>query len=59
MTPEPKTEERTNLMSHGIIKCSECGKVILQCRCIEGHKNVTYQVCDECKTNPPAPKEQE
>lgn len=34
---------------HGIIRCSECDKLIAQCRCIEGHRNVSYQVCTECQ----------
>ncbi|AXH49345.1 hypothetical protein HWB76_gp055 [Streptomyces phage Blueeyedbeauty] len=33
-------------MSHGKVVC-KCGKVIQQCRCMEGHKNITYT--DRCE----------
>ena len=41
-------------MSHGgheIVKCS-CGKIISQCRCIEGSKNVRVvkDGCKECQS---------
>lgn len=36
-------------MSHFIIICSECGKVISQCRCPAENKTKTYEVCKECK----------
>lgn len=37
-------------MAHGVIKC-DCGAVIMQCRCIEGHRNVTVVPggCAACK----------
>lgn len=38
-------------MSHVIIKCSKCGIVIAECRCMNPNKPVRYEVCDECKTN--------
>ena len=34
---------------HGIVKCKECKNVIRQCRCIEGHNNVTYETCPKCQ----------
>ena len=38
-------------MSHEKIVCPKCEKVIKQCRCIEGHKNTIYRLCDSCKDN--------
>lgn len=33
-------------MSHGVTLC-KCGTVVAQCRCMEGHKNVSYvQKCE-------------
>ena len=29
--------------------CEICGKVIFQCRCIEGRRNVTYGICEDCQ----------
>jgi hypothetical protein len=44
-------------MSHGKTECKECGKVIMSCRCMEAHKEVTYVVCEDCKAKrKPAPK---
>jgi len=37
-------------MSHFITLCSECGKVIKQCRCMSCDKIKTYEVCEECKS---------
>ena len=34
---------------HYILKCSTCDKVISQCRCMAGNKDVKYKVCDECR----------
>ena len=34
---------------HKIVKCSVCGKVILQCRCMDKNKPVSYEVCRDCK----------
>ncbi|QNN99313.1 hypothetical protein SEA_FAUST_241 [Streptomyces phage Faust] len=33
-------------MSHGKVVC-KCGKVLMQCRCMKGHENVTYT--DKCE----------
>jgi hypothetical protein len=36
-------------MGHGRVICRQCGTTISQCRCIEGHKNITYiDRCDTC-----------
>ncbi len=36
-------------MSHGIVKCKYCDKVIRQCRCTGPHET-TYEFCSpECK----------
>lgn len=34
---------------HFIEKCSKCGKVITQCRCMDANKPVTYGICKECQ----------
>lgn len=34
---------------HAMVKCSECGKVIWQCPCPGDDKNVSFEVCDQCK----------
>lgn len=36
-------------MNHFIIICSECDKVISQCRCPSLNKTKTYEVCKECQ----------
>lgn len=35
-------------MSHGKTICEKCSKVIVQCRCMESHNNITYSTCEEC-----------
>ena len=35
-------------MSHFCIKCSECGRVITQCRCFDPNKIITYRICGSC-----------
>lgn len=35
-------------MTHFLIKCDKCEKVIAQCRCPSKDKAVQYQTCDEC-----------
>ena len=35
-------------MNHGKTVCRSCKKVISQCRCMEGHKNIVYETCHEC-----------
>ena len=37
------------MSGHGKVICSECRSIISQCRCMEDHKNITYEVCDKCK----------
>ena len=43
-------KREADAMGHGIIKC-DCGAVILQCRCLEGHRNVTVKPkgCAACQ----------
>jgi len=36
-------------MSHFIEYCSECKKVINQCRCLTTDREVRWSVCDDCK----------
>ena len=41
------------LVGHGRLLCS-CGNVIMQCRCIEGHRHTVIsqtQKCADCKVN--------
>lgn len=33
---------------HKILKCKECKKVILQCRCFDNNKSVQWSTCWEC-----------
>ncbi len=35
-------------MGHGKTVCKLCDKVVRQCKCFEGHKNVTETICDSC-----------
>lgn len=35
-------------MAHGKVVCKTCSVIISQCKCIEGHKNVSYGVCANC-----------
>lgn len=35
-------------LGHKIIECSECGKIIMQCRCMDKDKPVEHRICDEC-----------
>jgi hypothetical protein len=36
-------------MEHFKKICTECKKVIEQCRCMDANKVVLYDICDECK----------
>lgn len=36
-------------MNHFMVVCSECGKIITQCRCPSENKTKTYEVCKECQ----------
>lgn len=38
-------------MSHGIVKCLECQRVISQCRCMHHNDQDSWEVCEQCKTN--------
>lgn len=44
------------MSSHGKTVCS-CGAVIMQCRCMEGHHNVTtlQNACAKCRSTPAPP----
>ena len=43
-------------MPHGKIVCKSCDKLMAQCRCVEGHKQVSYSLCEDCKgKNKPSP----
>ena len=48
-SPEKVESKENNMSGHGKIVCSKCGVLIAQCRCIEGHNNIEYRVCDKCK----------
>lgn len=37
------------LIGHGILKCTHCETVIMRCKCIAGHKDIQYGICDKCK----------
>jgi hypothetical protein len=48
--PTPCTESSIN---HGKVICRQCGTTISQCRCIEGHRNITYiDRCASCREVP-------
>lgn len=34
---------------HSRLSCSNCEKVIAQCRCMQCDKNQYYTLCDDCK----------
>lgn len=36
-------------MSHGIVKCELCDRIIRQCRCRNHTKNVSYELCQVCQ----------
>lgn len=37
---------------HKIVKCSGCGKTIMQCRCMDKDKPVEYGICPDCLNKP-------
>lgn len=39
------------LVGHGCLKCVSCERIIMQCRCIEGHRNVVWGLCETCAPN--------
>lgn len=41
------------MSGHFILKCSECGKILMQCRCPSLDKPVIYKVCDDCTDKKP------
>ncbi|MBU2052453.1 hypothetical protein KKH13_04590 [Patescibacteria group bacterium] len=47
-----KKEKQSHLSGHEKIVCQVCQAVIAQCRCIEGHDNIQYSICDQCNKNP-------
>ena len=34
---------------HFILKCSECGDIVSQCRCMDHNKTVEKTICAKCK----------
>ncbi len=38
-------------MSHGIVKCKKCDKIIRQCKCMSSDKKVYLDTCKECGGN--------
>jgi hypothetical protein len=36
-------------MSHEIVKCKKCEKIIRQCRCFDCIKPTIYEICDDCE----------
>jgi hypothetical protein len=39
---------RSKLVGHGRVLCSNCGKVIVSCKCMECSKNIKHDLCDDC-----------
>lgn len=37
--------------SHGRVECSECHKIVQQCRCMESGKTVEFIICPTCKAD--------
>lgn len=35
-------------IKHGIIKCKNCDKIIIQCKCPYSTTNIKYSICEEC-----------
>jgi len=40
---------KSYVSSHCIMKCSNCGTVISQCRCKDKNKPTYYELCKECE----------
>ena len=36
---------------HEIVKCKVCEEVIRQCRCMDPHKDVKWEVCGKCQAH--------
>ncbi|MFA5715952.1 MAG: hypothetical protein WC998_09435 [Candidatus Paceibacterota bacterium] len=51
-------------MSHEIVVCLRCDKIIRQCRCMNHNKQRVYDICDDCRkieeeiVAPPSGKEE-
>lgn len=43
-------------MSHGVIVCERCTRVIQQCRCMEVHSVVRRGLCESCRMDAERPK---
>lgn len=39
-----------NHSGHFIKKCSNCGTVIMQCRCMDPDKPIVYGICLKCSS---------
>ena len=37
------------MTGHFILKCTECGIIITQCRCMESGKELRWGVCKKCE----------
>ena len=37
------------LHGHGRVICSECGEIIITCKCLKCSDNVMYDICDQCE----------
>ena len=40
---------RGHFCGHFMMKCSECDKVLAQCRCMDKDKHEVFIVCKECR----------
>ena len=47
------TIKGVGMKGHGRIICKECKTIIARCRCMENHKNITYDLCEKCKPMKP------
>ena len=39
---------KSKYTGHHILKCSKCGIVIAQCRCMDKNKPIYFDICSEC-----------
>lgn len=37
------------MIEHFILKCTDCGVVISQCRCMDCSKELKWSVCKDCE----------
>ena len=51
-----RSREMSDRLSHGhfIMKCRECGTVIMQCRCATKDKEIRLSICDDCAKKTPS-----